>query len=876
MEKGKVLKWFKNQGESVQKVEAPATGNLARVTVKVGESVPVGVNLAVVSDAEVTDEELDKFVAEIQAEDAKLMPTAQATGTAPGAVKKGKIAHASMVSQFGTVLASPKARKIASERGIDLHKVCGTGPGGIIQAADVESHASKLAAGPAIERIPPDERLTVVQEIPVEGIRKVIATRMFTSLQTAAQLTITTEVFMDAASEFRDGLNAKRTVNGLANISFTDVLVLVVADALVRFPKFNASYNGEAIRYFKEINIGVAAATDRGLLVPVVWNTDVLSLAEISDKVKALSNAARGGTIKPDELSGGTFTITNLGMFGIDAFTPIINPPEIAILGVGRIVVKPVYQQGSMKPAQTMVLSLSFDHQIIDGHEAANFLQDLKNTLESSKRLQDLHLRRLNEKLEAEFLQETKQNNYEFDVAIIGAGPAANEAALSLASRKMKVAVIEKNVLGGTCLNRGCVPLKNLFNLADLKRKVGLRVDNDSGIKNVSLDIDISGLVTKKNLVCQNMQEGMARQYQDATIQVFIGEAAFVNDHVLSIQLQDGSSKEITCHKSIIATGAEFPEMNDDSGDKVPDAKAMFDLQELPESIAFVGNDKIALELASIVATLGIEDVHVVWPGGIDLPFIDDEVKGALVESLELQNIELHEPEKISGIAKDGNGYTIETVEKGDKTSNLSVSLVVNAMPRVPVTAGLNLEAAGIELEADGRIKIRPNLMTTNPSVFAIGDVVNPHGMQYTYLASAQGRAVASAIINAEIKFPGKEQVPAGLFTLPPTASVGHTEKACMQGQTKYEKFYLPYSRVVTAHLVHEINGMVKVISKPETREILGVQVLGELAHEVISIASLAIRKKATIDDLVDALHLHPTFGEMFRDLGFQASLKKN
>jgi|GEM_PF-11977 len=890
MEKGKVLKWFKNQGDDIQKgedlievetdkvtlkVEAPATGTLARVTVKIGESVPVGVNLAIISDEPVTDEELDKFIADIQAEEAKIIPAAQATGAAPGVAQKSRTARTAMITQSGTVLASPKARKIASERGIDLHKIRGTGPGGVIQAIDVESQANRQGTGSVVERIPPDDRLTVVQEIPVEGIRKVIATRMFASLQTAAQLTITTEVFMDLASDFRDGLNAKRAVIGQANISFTDVLVLVVSNALARFSKFNASFDGEVIRYFKEINIGVAAATDRGLLVPVVWNANALSLEEISEKVKALSTAARSGTIKPDELSGGTFTITNLGMFGIDAFTPIINPPEIAILGVGRIAVKPAYLQGSMKPAQIMVLSLSFDHQIIDGHEAANFLQDLKNTLESSKKLQDIYSRRMNEKLEAEFLQETKQYEYEFDVAIIGAGPAANEAALTLASRKMKVAIIEKNVLGGTCLNRGCVPLKNLFNLADLKRKVGLRVDNDSGITNNSLDIDIANLVMKKDLICQNMQDGMVRQYQDASIQVIMGTAAFVNDHALSVEMQDGTSKEITFHKAIIATGSEFPDMSDDSGDKLPDAKDIFNLKEFPESIAFVGNDKITLELASIVATLGVEDVHVVWLGGIDLPFLDDEVKGALVESLELQNIVLHEPVAITTISKDGDGFTIELVEQGDKTSNLSVNLAVNAMPRIPTTAGLNLEAVGIELEEDGRVKTRMNLMTSNPHVFAIGDVVNSHGMQYTYHASAQGRAVAGAIINAEIKLPGKEQIPAGLFTLPPAASIGFTEKACTQGQIKYEKYYMPYSRLVTAHLVHEINGMVKVISKPETREILGVQVLGELAHEVIAIASMAIRKKATIDDLLDALQLHPTFGELFKEIGFQASLKK-
>ncbi|MFX0099447.1 MAG: 2-oxo acid dehydrogenase subunit E2 [Candidatus Hodarchaeota archaeon] len=407
METGKIVSWSKNEGDEVQKgeeileietdkvtiqVEAPETGVLIKILANEGEEIPVNNTVALISDpgTQISDDELKSFMETLKKEEAQAAAEAAASSstTTTGTIERRQL------TSGGKILASPKAKKLARDRNVDLARVRGTGPDGVIVFSDVENYLRSKPAGVEIERIPIDGRLTVTREEHAEGIRKVISHRMFTSLQTSAQLTLTTEVSMEGSANFREKINIGWVQKGLKKISYTDIIAFVVSDLLTKFPKFNASYDGEIVRYFKEVNVGIATATDRGLMVPVVWNADKLSLEKLSEKIKSLAQATRDNKVGMDDLSGGTFTVSNLGMFGIDAFTPIVNPPEIAILGVGRIVTKPVYEDGSFKPEKRMVLSISFDHQIIDGHEGAIFLQEVGKYLESSENLEVLYQKR--------------------------------------------------------------------------------------------------------------------------------------------------------------------------------------------------------------------------------------------------------------------------------------------------------------------------------------------------------------------------------------------------------------------------------------------------------------------------------------------------
>ncbi len=889
MEKGKIISWMKKEGSEVTKgeeileletdkvtlkVEAPETGILVRLLVKEGESVPVNHTIALIAprDAVPPDAELDALVKQTRDDEAK---SPAAVPVASAATRQPQARPPAGSGPHGTVLASPKARRLASERGIDLRRVRGTGPDGAITASDIET--CNLTGGmPGIERVARDARLAVAKEVHVEGIRQVIASRMFSSLQTAAQLTITTEVNMDASSAFRNVLNARRAKGSSSSISYNDLIVLVVSDVLKRHEKFNSSFDGNVITYIRDINIGVATATDRGLMVPVVWHADSLSLDEINERVKGLAKAARNNSIKPDDLSGSTFTVTNLGMFGIDAFTPVINPPEMAILGIGRIVTKPGFSGGMVKPVQSMVLSLTFDHQIIDGHEAALFLQDVTSMLESYQKLETLHDVRASRASVQQFKAAEQGGNVDFDVVVLGDGPAGNECAVSLATKGLKVAVIEHGNLGGTCLNKGCVPLKNLFSIADLVRKARLRNENDSGVGNPDLEVNLAAATSKKNAIIQNMRDAMARQYKDLGITLIEGTASFKNGQELSVTSKTGNDRAVSFSKAVIATGASYVPVFDASGATIPDTDALFELASVPASICILGSGKVPLELASILAELGAGAVHVISPKGFTLPMFDPEINDAIIESLELQSVELHGPAAINSIVGRPQGrHDVTITAPSGKQDTITVDVIINAGERGSNSKGLHLDSAGIKCTDDGAIKVDEMLRTSNARVYAMGDAINVHAKSpYTYLAAAQGRAVANAILGLKMFIPGENSIPVGLFSLPPAVSIGYTATECTSKQIRHDVVYYPFSRLVAAHLVHELNGLVKIIVNKDTQVVLGMQAFCEMAHELVSVASVAIVKQATLPELLDALYLHPSFSEAFRDASFSWVLK--
>ena len=221
----------------------------------------------------------------------------------------------------------------------------------------------------------------VKQEIPLTPLRRIIMTRMTDSLRTMAQVTLSSEVVVDGLVEFKEKRAPELESRHGVRITYTDLLVKIVAKLLEKHPLLNAELKDDKIVVYDEINIGVAVAIDHGLVVPVVKNANRKSLIEISKEVKELADKARKGTLTFEDVTGGTFTISNLGMFDIDVFTPIINPPQTAILGVGRITSKPVIRNGKVATSSFMWLNLTFDHRVLDGHTAALFLQDLAKIL---------------------------------------------------------------------------------------------------------------------------------------------------------------------------------------------------------------------------------------------------------------------------------------------------------------------------------------------------------------------------------------------------------------------------------------------------------------------------------------------------------------
>jgi pyruvate dehydrogenase E2 component (dihydrolipoamide acetyltransferase) len=388
MEEGRIVNWVKREGDSVtdgdvlaevetdkaiMELQARGEGTLRKVLAETGATVEVGTLIAVIAAG---DEDIASIL-----ETAAVAEEEQATG---GGAKAGgvppKVAQttaepAPRPSQLveGHVKSSPLARRLAKERQIDLRVVQGSGPGGRITKRDVE------AAVPGARHI-----VTTVgpsyEDKPITPIRKTIATRLATSIGPIPHFFLTAEIDMERTADAREALNS---IKGAPRVSFNDIIIKVVAEALRQHPECNAWWQEDYIRYFNEVHISVAVSVEEGLITPVIRNAHLKSLREIAAEGRQLAQKARERKLKPEEYSGGTFSISNLGMFDIDQFTAVINPPEAGILAVGSIGERPVVIDGDLQVRKRLRVTMSCDHRVIDGATGARFLQTLRRMLEN-------------------------------------------------------------------------------------------------------------------------------------------------------------------------------------------------------------------------------------------------------------------------------------------------------------------------------------------------------------------------------------------------------------------------------------------------------------------------------------------------------------
>ncbi|TAK22117.1 MAG: 2-oxo acid dehydrogenase subunit E2 [Chloroflexota bacterium] len=293
----------------------------------------------------------------------------------------------------GRVFASPAARRLARELNVDVSTLHGSGPGGRVIEKDVHIAAARPTVVPATTQVAARSRSTPTaaapaaltsgdRAIPMSSIRRVIAERMHQSQIANATVTVTVEVDMGEATTLRQQLIGEWEAREGVRVTFTDIIARAVAKALTEHPRLNASLVGDRIVQHGAVHLGIAVALDEGLIVPVVRDAHTKTILEIGSESKSLSERARANKLAVSEITGGTFTLTNLGTTGVDTFTPIINPPECAILGVGKIAPRPVARGDQVVVRPTMWLSLTFDHRIVDGHPAALFLRRVQEILE--------------------------------------------------------------------------------------------------------------------------------------------------------------------------------------------------------------------------------------------------------------------------------------------------------------------------------------------------------------------------------------------------------------------------------------------------------------------------------------------------------------
>jgi pyruvate dehydrogenase E2 component (dihydrolipoamide acetyltransferase) len=423
MQDATIVRWLKQEGDVVREgeplvevetakieteMESTASGVVAHILVPEGTTVPIRTVLAIVAAP-------GEQVPQPRRAAPAVTPAQADARTAQPAVAVSPASH-------GAPQVLPAARRLAQERGLDLSQVRGTGPGGRVLLEDVQRALEARTAPPeapvaasvqvtpvarrlaqqhgiALDQVQgtgPRGRILVedveralasqaqpagqpAQVVPMRGIRQTIATRMVQSLQTMAQVTLTTEVDVTDAMQLREGLARHWQDGGLSPLH---LVIKATARALKEHPRMNAIQKEHAIELMPEVNIGVAVSLPEGLMVPTIRRADEKSLADLARESNDLANKTREGQASYDEVTGGTFTITNLGAYGIEAFTPIINAPQVGILGVGRVVEKPVVYHGEITKRSMMFLSLTFDHRVIDGAPAAEFLRTVTSSLE--------------------------------------------------------------------------------------------------------------------------------------------------------------------------------------------------------------------------------------------------------------------------------------------------------------------------------------------------------------------------------------------------------------------------------------------------------------------------------------------------------------
>ena len=436
METGKVIKWLKKEGDPVKggdllvevetdkanvEIEAFGSGVLRKIVVGEGGQVPVGEMIGVIADP---TEDISSMAAAkpatpapaagAPAPAAKPAPASAAAPAAAGplpamesyqsvpvttAVVPMAPAAAVPVPAGGRVKASPLARKIAGQTGVDLRLIQGTGPGGRIIRRDVEAAqaaprpaaAPQPAGAPRPTAVPARPQFVIpprpeaeLEDVAMSPMRAAIAKRMPMSKAPVPHFYVTSEVAMDEAWALRERLNS---LDGQPKISVTDMVIKAVALALLKNPGVNAQLNGQAIRVHHRAHIGIAVALDQGLITPVLRDCDVKPLARIAVESRDLADRARGGKLRAQEMSGATFSISNLGMYDVEEFSAIINPPEGAILAVGSVLQKPVVEDGELRVGRRMNMTISCDHRVMDGAMGARFLQDVKRLLEEPLRL---------------------------------------------------------------------------------------------------------------------------------------------------------------------------------------------------------------------------------------------------------------------------------------------------------------------------------------------------------------------------------------------------------------------------------------------------------------------------------------------------------
>ena len=504
---------------------------------------------------------------------------------------------------------------------MDVTQVPGTGPGGRLTQDDVKEFAKRVmhsiggngqaAAASGVARpaaggppLPDFSKWGEVERKAMSGIRRKTAEHLSHAWNAIPHVTQFDKADITALEQVRKKYRPEVEKAG-GNLTVTAVAVKVIASALKVFPQFNASVDaaGEAIVYKKYINVGIAVDTENGLLVPVIRNADQKNLIQLSVEIQQLAEKAKARKLTLDEMSGGSMSISNLGGIGGTAFTPIINWPEVAILGISRGTFEPVWNGATFDPKQMLPLSLSYDHRLIDGADAIRFLRWVVEALENPFALA---LRDDRDGLILNPVRQPHRSPYVTSHRSHRRGPGGYAAAFYAADLGMKVTLIdnEKNP-GGVCLYRGCIPSKALLHVAKVLDES--KHAKDWGIEFGEPKVDVNKLRDFKNRVVEKLTSGTGQVSKFRKVNYLQGWASIVDPKTIKVKKNGGGEETVSVDYMILALGSlptKIPALTSDSP-RVLDSTSALELPEVPKSMLVIGGGYIGLELGSVYAALG-------------------------------------------------------------------------------------------------------------------------------------------------------------------------------------------------------------------------------------------------------------------------------